>query len=103
MGGSLRSRPVGGLWPVPDLPRRSVALICAKGLGSVGSVLLAEDLLLLITDDASGRLSAPAAQVDAALGGANLLELTLMTKVDLSGEWTRASRAASSSVTLPGR
>jgi Golgi phosphoprotein 3 (GPP34) len=48
---------------------------------------LAEDLLLLVTDSATGRLSAPAAQVDAALGGANLLELTLMNKVDLSGEW----------------
>ena len=52
----------------------------------VGSVLLAEDLLLLVTDDASGRLSAPAAQVDAGLGGANLAELTLMNKVGLSGE-----------------
>jgi hypothetical protein len=49
-------------------------------------MLLAEDLLLLITDDTSGRLSAPAAQVDAGLGGANLVELTLMNKVDLSGE-----------------
>jgi hypothetical protein len=49
-------------------------------------VLLAEDLLLLVTDDASGRLLAPAAQVDAGLGGANLAELTLMSKVDLSGE-----------------
>ena len=49
-------------------------------------MLLAEDLLLLVTDDASGRLSVPAAQVDAGLGGANLLELTLMHKVDLSGE-----------------
>jgi hypothetical protein len=29
---------------------------------------MAEDLLLLVTDDASGRLSAPAAQVDAGLG-----------------------------------
>ncbi len=38
------------------------------GAGSVGSMLLAEDLLLLVTDDASGRLSAPAAQVDAGLG-----------------------------------
>ncbi len=85
MGGSVRSRPVGALSPIPDLPGRSAALICAKGLGSVGSVLLAEDLLLLGTD-ASGRLSAPAAQVDVALGGANLVELTLMNKVDLSGE-----------------
>lgn len=53
------------------------------------SMLLAEDLLLLVTDDASGRLSAPAAQVDVALGGANLIELTLMNKVDLSGVWDR--------------
>lgn len=49
-------------------------------------MLLAEDLLLLVTDDASGQLSVPAAQVDAGLGGANLVELTLMNKVDLSGE-----------------
>ncbi len=52
----------------------------------VGCVLLAEDLLLLVTDDASGRLSAPVAEVDAGLGGANLAELTLMNKVGLSGE-----------------
>jgi hypothetical protein len=49
-------------------------------------MLLAEDLLLLVTDDASGRLSVPAAQADAGLGGANLLELTLMNKVGLSGK-----------------
>jgi AcrR family transcriptional regulator len=48
-------------------------------------VLIAEDLLLLVTDDAGGRLLAPAAQVDAGLGGANLVELTLLNKVDLSG------------------
>src|SRR5262245_50763090 len=48
-------------------------------------MLLAEELLL-VTDDASGRLSAPAAQVDAGLGGANLVELTLRNKVDLLGE-----------------
>jgi hypothetical protein len=48
-------------------------------------MLLAEDLLLLVTDDASGRLSAPAASVDAGLGGANLVELTLLNKVDLTG------------------
>ena len=47
---------------------------------------MAEDLLLLVTDDASGRLSAPAAQVDAGLGGANLVELTLRNKIGLSGE-----------------
>ncbi len=49
-------------------------------------MLIAEDLLLLVTDDASGRLSAQEAQVDAGLGGATLVELTLMRKVDLSGE-----------------
>src|SRR2546429_1211928 len=49
-------------------------------------MLLAEDLLLLVTDDGSGQLSVPAAQVDAGLGGANLVELALMSKVDLSGE-----------------
>jgi hypothetical protein len=49
-------------------------------------MLLAEDLLLLVTDDATGRLSAPGAQVDAGLGGANLVELTLLGQVDVSGE-----------------
>jgi hypothetical protein len=49
-------------------------------------MLLAEDLLLLVTDDASGQLSAPAAQVDAGLSGANLVELALLNKVDLSAE-----------------
>jgi Golgi phosphoprotein 3 (GPP34) len=49
-------------------------------------MLLAEDLLLLVTGDASGRLSVPSAQVDAGLGGANMAELTLLGKVDLSGD-----------------
>ena len=48
-------------------------------------MLLAEDLLLLVTNDASGRLSVPSSQADAGLGGANLLELTLLGKVDVSG------------------
>jgi hypothetical protein len=74
--------PGGGFRALPDA-RQQRSL---RGLGSVGSMLLAEDLLLLVTDDTSGRLAAPAAQVDAGLGGANLVELTLMNKVDLSGE-----------------
>lgn len=49
-------------------------------------MLIAEDLLLLLTDDTSGRLAVPAAQADAGLGGANLVELTLLRKVDLTGE-----------------
>jgi hypothetical protein len=46
---------------------------------------LAEDLLLLVTDDASGRLSVASAQVDAALGGANIIELTQLDKIGVSG------------------
>ncbi len=68
--------------PVAALPS---AAGTGLGLSSVGTMLIAEDLLLLVTDDASGRLLAPAAQIDAGLGGANLVELTLLKKVDLSG------------------
>src|SRR5215468_7684165 len=71
--GRLQVRPAG--------PGRA-----AGNPGSVGVMLLAEDLLLLVTDDTSGQLSAPAAQVDAGLGGANLVELVMMNKVDLSGQ-----------------
>jgi len=49
-------------------------------------MLLAEDLLLLLTDDATGKLLLPAEQVDIALGGANLLELTLLERVSLDDE-----------------
>ncbi|HEX6870514.1 MAG TPA: GPP34 family phosphoprotein [Micromonosporaceae bacterium] len=49
-------------------------------------MLIAEDLLLLVTDDASGRLTAAGEQVDIGLAGANLLELALLNKVDLSGD-----------------
>jgi hypothetical protein len=49
-------------------------------------MLLAENLLLLVTDDASGRLSVPRDQLDPGLGGANLVELTVMGRVDLSGQ-----------------
>ena len=48
-------------------------------------MLIAEDLLLLVTDDTSGRLFAPAEQVDIGLAGANLLQLALTDKVGLSG------------------
>lgn len=64
-----------------------------RGPSSVGIMVLAEDLLLLVTDDASGRLSAPAAQVDAGLGGANLVELSLMNRVDLSGDGNQGKPA----------
>lgn len=48
-------------------------------------MLIAEDLLLLLTDDLTGRLSVPAAQTDIALSGAILVELTLLNRVALSG------------------
>lgn len=53
---------------------------------NLAGMLLAEDLLLLVTGNVNGRLSVPSAQVDAGLGGANLIELTMMSKVDLSDE-----------------
>jgi Golgi phosphoprotein 3 GPP34 len=49
-------------------------------------MLLAENLLLLVTDDASGRLYVRTDPLDPALAGANLIELTMMGRVDLSGE-----------------
>ena len=48
-------------------------------------MLIAEDLLLLLTDDETGKLAASASEVDVALGGALLVELTLMQRVDLAG------------------
>jgi hypothetical protein len=48
-------------------------------------MLLAEEFLLLVTD-VSGRLCASGAQVDVALAGANVIELTALGKVGLAGE-----------------
>lgn len=48
-------------------------------------MLIAEDLLLLLTDDRTGKLAGSATQVDVALGGALLIELTLTGRVDLAG------------------
>lgn len=41
------------------------------------AMLLAEDLLLLLTDDETGRLVVSGSEVDVALGGAQLVELSL--------------------------
>ena len=49
-------------------------------------MLLAEDLLLLLTDDDTGRLLVSGSAADVALGGAQLIELTLEGRVDLTGE-----------------
>jgi hypothetical protein len=48
-------------------------------------MLVAEDLLLLLTDDDTGKLAAPANAVDVALGGALLIELALLGRVDVAG------------------
>lgn len=47
-------------------------------------MLVAEDLLLLLTDDDTGKLTVSASEADIALGGATLVELTLMDRVDLT-------------------
>ena len=49
-------------------------------------MLIAEDLLLLLTDDRTGKLLAPSNQVDIALGGALLVELALTEHIDTAGE-----------------
>src|SRR5664280_3501996 len=70
---------------VPTAPRGAATQRCAADPPgpSLVAMLLAEDLLLLLTDDATGKLLLPAEQVDIALGGANLLELTLLERVSL--------------------
>src|SRR5215472_12844548 len=81
---------------MPHLPRSALQATVTRlpraGPGSVDGMLLAEDLLLLVTDDASGRLTADGTQVDAGLGGANLVELTVLGKVDVSGEQDEGRR-----------
>lgn len=48
-------------------------------------MLIAEDLLLLMTDDETGKLAAGGMNMKMALGGALLAELALMQRVDLAG------------------
>jgi hypothetical protein len=48
-------------------------------------MLLAEDLLLVLTDDQTGKLAASSTEVDVALGGALLVELALRECVDVAG------------------
>jgi hypothetical protein len=48
-------------------------------------MLIAEDLLLLLTADDTGRLRADSTNIKMALGGALLAELALMQRVDLAG------------------
>jgi hypothetical protein len=48
-------------------------------------MLIAEDLLLLLTADDTGKLAARGMNMKMALGGALLAELALMQRVDLAG------------------
>jgi hypothetical protein len=48
-------------------------------------MLLAEDLLLLLTDDGTGKLAVSSTDLDVALGGALLVELALIHRVDVAG------------------
>ena len=50
-----------------------------------GRMLLAEDLLLLLLHDASGKPMVDTARLDLALAGAVLLELATLGKVDVTG------------------
>src|SRR5690349_4033972 len=56
------------------------------------SMLIAEDLLLLLTDDDTGKLAASTTLVDIALGGALLVELALTERVDGAGADERVPR-----------
>jgi hypothetical protein len=52
----------------------------------MNDMLIAEDLLLLLTDDRNGKLLAASNQADIALGGALLIELALAGRVDVARE-----------------
>jgi hypothetical protein len=53
---------------------------------------IAADLLLLLTDDDTGKSAASATLVDIALGGALLVELTLSQRADVTGGDGQAPR-----------
>jgi hypothetical protein len=77
------------LKPPPPEPRREPGASPTgrrfKARTSLRFMLLAEDLLLLLTDDDTGKLAASSTEVDVALGGALLAELALMDRVDVAG------------------
>lgn len=60
----------------------------------VGGMLIAEDLALLLYDDESGKPVTGSPGLDYALGGAVLIELTLLGKVDIAeaGDTVKAGR-----------
>src|SRR5688500_13712519 len=52
----------------------------------VGDMLIAEDLLLLLYDDATGKPVTGSPGLDYALAGAVLIELTMQRKLDITTE-----------------
>lgn len=58
----------------------------------VGRMLIAEDLLLLLYDDESGKPITGAPGLDYALAGAVLIELTMLGKLDVAGEGEEVKR-----------
>ncbi len=64
-------------------------------------MLIAEDLLLLLTDDSTGKLAVSSTLVDIALGGALLVEITISEHVDVAGPDERVQRGAGSSSATP--
>jgi hypothetical protein len=48
-------------------------------------MLIAEDLLLLLTDDETGKVAVASANVDVALGGSLLVELAMREQADIAG------------------
>lgn len=53
-------------------------------------MLIAEDLLLLATDDATGKTTVSSSQLDPALAGAVLMELVMLERVNLEGDDRKA-------------
>ena len=50
------------------------------------TMLIASDLLLLLTDDSTGKLRVASNEIDIALGGALLIELAIARRVTVAGE-----------------
>ena len=65
----------------------------SRGTTDDRRTLIAEDLLLLLTADDTGKLDADTTDIDVALGGALLAELALTQHVDLAGPTSGRAKA----------